>query len=301
MALQVGTWRRGAPLVAAPSLKAGAERASRLPLIPLAILVVLLIVPALFAEWIAPHDPLEGSLVARLQPPAWEAGGSTTYLLGTDKQGRDLLSRIIYGARISLQVSIVAVILSGAIGTVLGLVSGYYGGAVDTVIMRLVDISLSLPLVLIGLVLVIVMGPGLMTVVVVVSLLLWSRYARQIRGEALAIRNQDYIARARVAGSSDARIIALHVFPNIVNTLIVLATLNVGQVILLEATLSFLGAGIPRPQPSWGVMVADGRDHIVAAWWIAMVPGLAIMLVVLAMNMVGDWLRDQLDPRLRQA
>jgi len=301
MALQVGAWRRGPAVASAPTLKETVQQARKLPIIPLALLLVLLVIPALFAEWIAPYDPLEGSLVARLKPPAWEEGGSREYLLGTDKQGRDLLSRIIYGARISLQVSLVAVVLSGAIGTVLGLVSGYYGGWVDTVIMRLVDISLSLPLVLIGLVLVIVMGPGLMTVVVVVSLLLWSRYARQIRGEALAIRHQDYIARARVAGSSDARIIALHVFPNVVNTLIVLATLNVGQVILLEATLSFLGAGIPRPLPSWGVMVADGRDHIVAAWWIAMVPGLAIMLVVLAMNMVGDWLRDRLDPRLRQA
>jgi peptide/nickel transport system permease protein len=301
VALQVGTWRRSSAVAGTPALRETVERVRRLPIIPLALLLVLLVVPALFAEWVAPHDPLEGSLVARLKPPVWEEGGSTQYLLGTDKQGRDLLSRIIHGARISLQVSIVAVVLSGAIGTVLGLVSGYYGGWVDTVIMRLVDISLSLPLVLIGLVLVIVMGPGLMTVVVVVSLLLWSRYARQIRGEALAIRHQDFIARARVAGCSDARIIALHVFPNVVNTLIVLATLNVGQVILLEATLSFLGAGIPRPLPSWGVMVADGRDHIVAAWWIAMVPGLAIMLVVLAMNMVGDWLRDRLDPRLRQA
>jgi peptide/nickel transport system permease protein len=299
MALQAGTWRRGLA-VGVPSLQAAAERTRRLPIIPILLLVVLLVIPAIFADWIAPHDPLEGSLVARLQPPAWEAGGSAQYLLGTDKQGRDLLSRIIHGARIALQVSLVAVFLSGAVGTLLGLVSGYYGGWVDAVIMRLVDISLSLPLVLIGLVLVVVLGPSLWTVIAVVSLLLWSRYARQIRGEALAIRNQDFIARARVAGSSDARIIALHVFPNVVNTLIVLATLNVGQVILLEATLSFLGAGIPRPLPSWGVMVADGRDHIVAAWWIAFFPGFAIMLVVLAMNMLGDWLRDQLDPRLRQ-
>jgi peptide/nickel transport system permease protein len=301
MALQVGAWRLGTGQVGTSSLRETAARARRLPIVPLFLLLVLLVIPALFAEWVAPHDPLEGSLVARLKPPVWEQGGSAQYLLGTDKQGRDLLSRIIYGARISLQVSLVAVFLSGALGTVLGLVSGYYGGWIDIVIMRLVDISLSLPLVLIGLVLVIVLGPGLMTVVVVVSLLLWSRYARQIRGEALAMRHQDFIARARVAGASDARIIALHVFPNVVNTLIVLATLNVGQVILLEATLSFLGAGIPRPLPSWGVMVADGRDHIVSDWWIAMIPGLAIMLVVLAMNMVGDWLRDELDPRLRQA
>ena len=193
-----------------------------------------------------------------------------------------------------------AVFISGAIGTILGLVSGYFGGWVDAAIMRLVDISLSLPLVLTALVLVIVMGPGLPTVIIVVSLLLWSRYARQIRGETLAIKHQDFIARAKVAGSSNLRIIALHVFPNVVNTLIVLLTLNVGQVILLEATLSFLGAGIPRPLPSWGVMVADGRDNIVTAWWVALFPGMTIMLVVLAMNLLGDWVRDRLDPRLRQ-
>jgi peptide/nickel transport system permease protein len=160
--------------------------------------------------------------------------------------------------------------------------------------------TLSLPLILLALVLVLVMGPGFHTVILVVSTLLWARYARQVRAEVLTLKEMDFVARAKVAGSSHVRIMARHIFPNVVNTLIVLVTLQVGTVILLESTLSFLGAGIPRPQPSWGVMVADGRDHIVAAWWIAFFPGLAILLVVMSMNLLGDWLRDRLDPRLRQ-
>lgn len=275
------------------------RRLSHYPLLALGLLLVLLVIPAVFANWIAPHDPISGQLSARLKPPFWMEGGSTQFVLGADKQGRDILSRIVYGARISLEVSLVAVFVSGVIGTILGLICGYFGGWRDALIMRLVDISLSLPLVLIALVLVIVMGPGLPTVITVVSLLLWSRYARQIRAETLAMKHRDFIARAKVAGASDFRILTRHVFPNVLNTLIVLLTLNVGQVILLEATLSFLGAGIPRPLPSWGVMVADGRDNIVTAWWVAFFPGVTIMLVVLAMNLLGDWVRDRLDPRLR--
>ena len=299
MALQAGALRPNVGL-AGPSPFAAVRRLSRYPVVPITLLMVLLVIPALFASWLTPHDPINGSLSARLRPPFWMEGGSTEFLLGADKQGRDILTRILHGASISIKVSLAAVFISGAVGTILGMVSGYFGGWVDAVIMRLVDISLSLPLVLIGLVLAVVMGPSERTVITVVSLLLWSRYARQIRGETLAIKNQDFIARARVAGSSDLRIIARHVFPNVVNTLIVLATLNVGQVILLEATLSFLGAGIPKPLPSWGVMVADGRDNILAAWWVAFFPGLTIMLVVLAMNLLGDCVRDRLDPRLRQ-
>lgn len=272
----------------------------RLPLISLAVLLVVLIIPALFAEVIAPHDPIEGNLAARLKPPFWMEGGSTDHLLGTDKQGRDILSRIIYGARISLGVSLSAVVIGGTIGTVLGLIAGYFGSWVDHGIMYLVDVFLSLPLILMALVLVAVFGPGFSTAIAVVSLLLWSRYARQVRGETLSMKERDFVARARVAGASSARILFRHILPNVGNTLIVLATLQVGTVILLEATLSFLGAGIPRPNPSWGVMVADGRDLLVTAWWIAFFPGLAILLVVLAMNMLGDWLRDHLDPKLRQ-
>ncbi len=281
-------------------LRPGWRFLRRYPVISVFVLLVVLIIPAIFANVLAPHDPITGNLADRLKPPFWVDGGSSDYLLGTDRQGRDILSRILFGARISLSVSLVALLIGGSIGTVLGLMAGYYGKWVDGVIMRLVDMMLSMPLILIALVLVIVFEPGVGTTIGVVALLLWSRYARLIRAQVLTIKEQDFIARARVAGSSDFRIIVRHVFPNVVNTLIVLATLQVGVVILLEATLSFLGAGIPRPQPSWGALVADGRDYIALAWWISVIPGLAIMLTVLSMNMLGDWLRDRLDPKLRQ-
>jgi peptide/nickel transport system permease protein len=274
-------------------------QARRFPGLSLSILLFLLIIPGLFAPYIAPHDPLKGSLGARLKPPVWVHGGSISYPLGTDKVGRDIFSRIIYGARVSLVVSLVAIFLSGAIGITLGLIAGYFGGKVDALIMRLVDISLSLPVILLALVFVAAIGPSFGTVITVTSVLLWSRYARQVRGETLSIRERDFIARARVAGASHLRIMFRYILPNVVNSLIVLATLQVGFVILLESSLSFLGAGIPRPTPAWGLMVADGRELIVVAWWVSMFPGLAIMLTVLSLNMFGDWLRDHLDPKLR--
>jgi len=214
--------------------------------------------------------------------------------------GRDVLSKIIYGARISVIIAGISILVSGALGTVLGLVAGYFGGWIDAIIMRLVDISLSIPIVLFALVLASVFGPSQTTVVTVVVVLLWSRYARLIRGETLTVVIQDYILRAKVSGSSDMRIIFKHVLPNVANSLLVLATLQVGFVIILEATLSFLGAGIPRPTPAWGLMVADGRDLVISAWWVSLFPGIAIMLVVLGMNLLGDWLRDRLDPKQRQ-
>jgi peptide/nickel transport system permease protein len=214
--------------------------------------------------------------------------------------GRDVLSKIIYGARISVIIAGISILVSGALGTVLGLVAGYFGGWIDAIIMRLVDISLSIPIVLFALVLASVLGPSQTTVVTVVVVLLWSRYARLIRGETLTVVIQDYILRAKVSGSSDMRIIFKHVLPNVANSLLVLATLQVGFVIILEATLSFLGAGIPRPTPAWGLMVADGRDLVISAWWVSLFPGIAIMLVVLGMNLLGDWLRDRLDPKQRQ-
>ena len=272
----------------------------RYPVISVFVLLFVLIIPAIFANVLAPHNPITGNLPDRLKPPAWVEGGSAKYLLGTDTLGRDILSRMIFGARISLSVSLVALLIGGAIGTVLGLIAGYFGKWVDSVIMRLVDMMLSMPLILIALVLVVVFQHGVGTTIGVVALLLWARYARLIRAQVLTIKEQDFISRARVAGASDFRIIARHIFPNVVNTLIVVATLQVGVVILLEATLSFLGAGIPRPQPSWGAIVSDGRDYIATAWWISVIPGLAIMMTVLSMNMLGDWLRDRLDPKLRQ-
>jgi peptide/nickel transport system permease protein len=263
------------------------------------MLMFLLVLPAALAPQVAPHDPLKGSLANRLKAPAWQEGGSLTYPLGTDKLGRDILSRIIYGARVSLVVSLVAILVGGTIGTGLGLISGYFGRWTDSLIMRLVDISLSLPTILLALVLVAAVGPSFGTVIVVLVVLLWARYARLVRAETLAIKERDFIARARVAGASHVRIMARYIFPNVVNSLVVLATLQVGYVILLESALSFLGAGLPRPTPAWGLMIADGRELIVTAWWVSMFPGLAIMLTVLALNLLGDWLRDHLDPKLR--
>ena len=272
----------------------------RYPVVPIGILFVALVIPALFAEIIAPHDPIDGELRSRLLPPAWTDGGDWSHPLGTDRLGRDILSRMIHGARTAALVSLAALAVGGAVGSSLGLLAGYFGGWWDHVIMRLVDISLSLPLILLALVLVVLFEPGTATTVGVVALLLWSRYARQVRAEALTLKEMDFVARARVAGASNLRIIIRHIFPNVVNTIIVLATLQVGNVILLEASLSFLGAGIPPPNPAWGVMIAEGRDYITTSWWLSVIPGLAIMFTVLSMNLFGDWLRDRLDPKLRQ-
>jgi peptide/nickel transport system permease protein len=290
---------RTLPWYAPPRVARALRQVRRYPVVPLAILTFLLVIPAVLAPQVAPYDPLKGSLSKRLIPPAWQAGGSMDHPLGTDKLGRDMLSRIIHGARVSLAVSLVAIFVGGTIGTVLGLVSGYFGGWVDSLLMRLVDISLSFPTILMALVLVAAVGPSFGTVIAVVVVFLWARYARLVRGETLSIKQRDFIARARVAGASHTRIMARYIFPNVVNSLVVLATLQVGYVILLESALSFLGAGLPRPTPAWGLMIADGRELIVTAWWVSMFPGLAIMLTVLALNLLGDWLRDHLDPKLR--
>ncbi|RPH80840.1 MAG: ABC transporter permease [Candidatus Rokuibacteriota bacterium] len=290
---------RTLPWYAPPRLALTLRQLRRYPLVPLAILTFLLVIPAALAPLVAPHDPLKGSLANRLKAPAWQEGGSLAYPLGTDKLGRDILSRIIYGARVSLAVSLVAILVGGALGTGLGLISGYFGRWIDSVIMRLVDISLSLPTILLALVLVAAVGPSFATVITVLVVLLWARYARLVRAETLGIKERDFIARARVAGASHVRIMVKYIFPNVVNSLVVLATLQVGYVILLESALSFLGAGLPRPTPAWGLMIADGRELIVTAWWVSMFPGLAIMLTVLALNLLGDWLRDHLDPKLR--
>ena len=276
--------------------------ARRYPLFPIALLLIILVIPAIFADWIAPHDPELGTLSTRLLPPAWMEGGTVEHLLGTDRVGRDILSRIMHGARVSVVIAAVAIFIAGIVGTTMGIVAGYWGGWVDALVMRLVDISLSIPIILLALVIVAATEPSKTTVITVLVLLMWSRYARLVRGETLAVRVQDFIARAQVSGASHRRIMFRHVFPNVFNSVIVLATLNVGFVIILEATLSFLGAGIPPPQPAWGLMVADGRVLIASAqgWWVSLFPGLAIMLVVLSMNLLGDWLRDRLDPKQRQ-
>jgi peptide/nickel transport system permease protein len=227
-------------------------------------------------------------------------GGSTKHLLGTDHLGRDMLSRIIHGARISLIVAGVTLGIGGTIGTALGLVSGWYGGRVDELIMRLVDIILALPLFLVALVLVVSLGQSLSVIVVILAVWIWPRFARMVRGEVLRLKTMDYVLWAKVAGASTFRIMFVHLFPGTINTVIVVATLQVGIVILVEASLSFLGAGVPPPAPAWGSMVAEGRDKLANSWWIATIPGLAIVVTVMALNLFGDWLRDTLDPRLRQ-
>jgi len=272
----------------------------RLPWFAGAVLATLVFC-AVFAPWLASKDPTAGDITTKLIPPIWMERGTMEHPLGTDRFGRDILSRIIHGSRISLLVSIIAIGVAGTLGTALGLIAGYRGGLTDTLLMRMTDIGLSLPTILIAVVMVAVSEPSFRNVVLVIALLLWPRFARQIRGETLAVKEQDFVALAVVAGRSGTWIIARHIFPNVVPTLLVISTLQVGYVILLEGTLGFLGVGVPPPNPAWGLMIADGRGFLATAWWIALFPGLAMLLTVLAVNLMGDWLRDHLDPKLRQA
>jgi len=384
------------------SLSSGISVVRRYPVIPIVILIVVLVIPAAFANILSPYDPLKGDLKERLIPPFWigdkletiyivseidisdyrvqildtdaqklvskgyariigggdikpggelvhlikvvegadpsneqeqvtlekaqdrverakmrvvgggdlsigsdletifERGGTLSYPLGTDKVGRDILTRIMYGSRISIVVASISILIAGTIGTSLGIIAGYFGGWIDSLLMRTVDISMSIPIILLALVLVVALGASFGTIITVLVLLLWAYYARMARGLTLSVREQDYISRAVVVGASHFRIMRVHIFPNIFNSLVVLATLQVGFVIVVESTLSFLGAGIPKPTPAWGLMVADGRELIVSHWWVAFFPGFAILLVVMSMNLLGDWLRDKLDPHQRQ-
>jgi peptide/nickel transport system permease protein len=262
--------------------------------------VLLLLFLGLFGQWIAPHDANAASLAARLRPPAWVTGGSWAYPLGTDAVGRDILSRLIVGTQITLAVSLVALIVGTVVGTALGLIAGYFGGVVDKIIMRLADVAIGFPIILFAVLLAVVSGPRPENVVISVALILWSRFARVVRAEVLTLRERDYVALARVSRASSAQIIRWHLLPNVMNTVVVLASLQIGFTILTEASLSFLGAGIPPPAPAWGAMVADGRNYVVQAWWVPTMPGLAILVTVLAFNLLGDWLRDTFDPKLRQ-
>ena len=271
----------------------------KVPVFPLLIILVVLVLPALFAELIAPHDPFQGSLSQRLKPPGF-LGGPSEYLFGTDAQGRDILSRVIFGARVSAIVAAAGIVIGGAIGVTLGLVAGYFGGWADAVISRLAEVTMSVPIILIAIVLATAIGASFTSVVIIVALYLWSVYARQTRAETLKWRESLFVKRARVIGCSNPRILFRHILPNMVNTLIVLVTLQVGFVIVFEASLSFVGVGIPRPNPAWGLMVSEGRQYVLSAWWVPFFPGLAIVLTVLAFNVLGDWLRDHLDPKLRQ-
>jgi peptide/nickel transport system permease protein len=290
-------WR--APSV--PGLLAALRRRERrrVPWVAIVIIAVMLAM-ALFAPLLAPHSPIEQTLRDKLLPPFWLEGGSLTYPLGTDAFGRDILSRLIYGARVSLLVAALALTVGGGVGLTIGIIAGYVGGVVDNVLMRLVDAAFTFPAILFALLLAVTMGQGLGTLVLAISLLLWASFARVIRGEVLTLKQRDFVALAKVRGCSPLRIMLTHILPNVLNTFMVLVTLNIGVVIIAEASLSFLGAGIPPPTPTWGLMVSDGRGRIYEAWWVSLIPGIAITLLVLSVNVFGDWLRDRLDPRLRQ-
>jgi peptide/nickel transport system permease protein len=269
------------------------------PWIPI-IIIAVMVCMAVFAPMLAPYSPIDQTLRDKLLPPFWVDGGSMKYILGTDPFGRDVLSRLIYGARVSLIVALLALTAGGGVGLVIGIVAGYVGGALDNLLMRLVDAAFTFPAILFALLLAVTMGQGLGTLIIAISLLLWASFARVIRGEVLTLKHRDFVALAKVRGCSSLRIMLTHILPNVLNTFMVLVTLNIGVVIIAEASLSFLGAGIPPPTPTWGLMISEGRGHIADAWWIALIPGIAITLLVLSVNLFGDWLRDRLDPRLRQ-
>jgi peptide/nickel transport system permease protein len=292
--------------IAAPApADRGAERSPawrRLARNPLALLggAILLVVvgSAVLAPWVAPHDPATQSLLRRFTPPVWAPGGLAAYPLGTDQVGRDILSRIIHGARLSLLVGFTAVVVSVLVGVTLGLVSGFVGGRVDSLLMTVVDVTLSFPQLLLALAFVAALGPSLVTIILVLGLTGWERYARVVRAEVLALREKDFVEAAHALGVGTARVILRHLLPNTFSSIIVLSTLQVAQAILQEAALSFLGVGSGRTYPTWGTMIALGRDFVSVAWWLATFPGLAILLTVLAINLVGDRLRDTLDPRV---
>ena len=262
--------------------------------------LVLLVVAtaAILAPWVAPHDPAKQSLIRRFTPPVWAAGGSASYLLGTDQVGRDIFSRMVHGARISLLVGVSAVAVSLVLGVTLGLLSGFFGGRLDTLIMTVVDVQLSFPQLLLALAFVAALGPSLITIIVVLGITGWERYARVVRAEVLALKEKEFIEAARALGIGAPRIMARHVLPNTFSSIIVLSTLQVAQAILQEAALSFLGVGTGSAYPTWGQLIALGRDFVTVAWWLPTFPGLAILVTVLAINLVGDRLRDALDPRV---
>jgi peptide/nickel transport system permease protein len=276
------------------------RRISNWPVVPLAIIAAMVLI-ALAADVLAPHNPEVGALGLRFKPPAWQAGGTATYLLGTDHLGRDVLSRLIFGARVSLVVGFTAVIIAGVLGVALGITAGYLGGWVDEVIMRFTDTWLALPALTFAIFLAAVMGPSELNIIIVLATVYWTRYARVIRGEVLSLKEREFVRLAVIAGCSRLTIMRRHILPNVLNSAIVLATLMLGVVVVTEAALSFLGVGVPPPKPAWGLMLADGKRGLMAGyWWLTVLPGICIMLLVLAANLLGDWLRVKLDPQLRQ-
>ncbi len=275
----------------------------RWPILP-GIVLAAMVISAVFAPWIAPQEPNVQALRDRNAPPIWmedpERVQTQSYLLGADQVGRDVLSRIIYGARISLAVAGVALVSGLVVGVTLGLVAAWYGGVIDEIIARAVDIWHALPFLLVAIVVVTLFGGSLTVLMGVLAMVSWAGFVRNVRADVLTLREREYVLMARVCGASPARVIVRHILPGVVPTIMVIATLAVGGLILTEATLSFLGAGIPAPTPSWGLMVSEGREYLTTAWWSSFFPGLAIFLVVMSLNFMGDWIRDYTDPRLRQ-
>ena len=271
----------------------------RVALLGLAVILTSAVL-AMLAPVLAPDDPARNDLLARLTPPAWMAGGSWAHPLGTDTLGRDVVSRLLYGARVSLVVGLSAVVLAGVLGVLLGLVSGYYGGRLDDALMRLGDVQLAFPALVLAIAVLAVVGSGLGNVVLVLGVTGWVTYARIARGETLSLRHREFVEGARALGARDGGILWRHVLPNVLPSITVVATFSVARTIIAEASLSFLGLGIPPPAPSWGAMLDEGRNYLTTGWWLALFPGLAILAVVLGINVVGDWLRDTLDPRLER-
>jgi peptide/nickel transport system permease protein len=289
-------WRRGMN-------QGRGSRAVRL-MKDLPVPAILLLLPiatcGIVGQFFTPHDPSLINPALALHPPSWLAGEGWTYIFGTDYLGRDVLSRVIVGARASLMVSFVGVGLAGIIGVVLGLMAAYFGGWLDTVVMRLVDIQMSMPPVLLALLISASLGAGLTAVIVVIAIVYWTHYTRVIRGETLSVKQRDYVVMARVLGCPSRRILQKHIFPNVIDSALVVATLQLGTAVMLEASLSFLGLGVQPPAVAWGKMIAEARLYIAMAWWLPTFPGLAIIVTVLGANLLGDWLRDKLDPKLRQ-
>ena len=269
----------------------------RWPILPVALLALLAIM-GVGADWIAPNDPIDQSLPDRNARPLYQDG--SPYFFGGDHVGRDVLSRVIHGARVSLSVMAVALSAGMLIGTGLGLFAGYAGGIVDEIITRIVDIWMGFPFLLLALVAAIIVGASFTVIMVLMILVAWVSFVRNVRADVLVLKESGYVALARISGASTVRILVRHIMPGTIGTITVIASLSVGNLILYEATLSFLGAGIPAPTPSWGNMVAEGRDYLQTAWWTSVIPGTALFLTVMSLNFFGDWLRDRLDPRLRQ-
>lgn len=264
-----------------------------------AVVLIVIVLSAVLAPWLAPHDPEQQSIETSFLPPFWADGGDMAYPLGSDRLGRDILSRVIYGARISLLIGVTAVAIALVIGVVLGVLAGYLGGWVESVTMRISDMQLAIPYILLAIVLAAAIGPSVLTVILVLGGTRWVVYARITRGEVLALRARDFVRAAVSVGATHTRIVRRHILPNLLSSILVIATIEFSIVILAESSLSFLGMGIPVATPSWGSMLADGRDYLSTGWWLSVFPGVALMLTVLSISLIGNWLRDTFDPGLR--